>query len=246
MNRLILRQRLATSPIARLYRSVRFADAYQLDHRFIDACVNRRVSTILDIGAHHGESTAAYLARTQSEIVAFEPNPTAIAAFRSNIPPTPRVRLESVALSNEAGSAQFQITANDQASSLLTPDGDGAEAWGAPLEVRESVEVNVTTLDDWAGKSLPDSERSLALKIDVQGAEGLVLDGARRTLSERTSVLLAEVQLADVYDGQISLCEMLELVTTSGPLQLAGIAPCALSKDGVALQTDLLFLRREH
>ncbi len=56
---------------------------------------------------------------------------------------------------------------------------------------KSAIEVPITTLDDLTRKSGTESKWWSLVKMDVEGYEGFVLEGAQRTLS-RTEILVAE------------------------------------------------------
>jgi len=242
VNKYLVRQFLASSRLLRSVRLARSLDAVLIDNRFLSEVGKRGISQILDIGAHEGESTATYLSRTQADVYAFEPNPDACKVFEERLGAETRVQLSSVALNDAEGDATLNRTKNDQATSLLSPSAEGLRLWGAPLQPDGSFLAAGTTLDNWMIDHLPDAT-NVAIKIDVQGAEGRVLEGGMATLQERTELLVTEAQIAPTYDGQAGLNEILATLHGSTPLRLAAIAPCATGPDGRALQTDLLFIR---
>jgi hypothetical protein len=63
--------------------------------------------------------------------------------------------------------------------------------------------VNTTTLDDYV--FLDDAEPPAVVKIDVEGAEALVLRGARRTIAQFRPVLLVATHGPDVHSEAIGL-----------------------------------------
>lgn len=105
-------------------------------------------------------------------------------------------------LGREAGEARLFVTRRTTMSSTLRPDaGFFAPFWHKPshVEIVDEISAPARTLDSLLG------ERGLspdAIKIDVQGGEAAVLDGAGDTLSR--SVLCAEIEcsFAARYEGQ--------------------------------------------
>ena len=140
---------------------------------------------MLDIGAHIGMYTvaAALALGDRGRVLAFEPNPEARRQLEANLALNgcTNVIVSSQAVSDRAGEAVLHVpsTSDPSYSSL----GEGRFAEGEP------VAVETTTLDDAA------MSRGLTpafVKIDVEGGELAVLDGATQTLEARP-VLLVEV-----------------------------------------------------
>jgi FkbM family methyltransferase len=112
----------------------------------------------VDVGANIGVTVRLFAAQA-GHVHAFEPAPRALRLLQRNVSDLCNVTLYTVALSNENGTARFsELEALD--NSTLADDG---------------IDVPVRTLDSYGLK--PD-----VLKIDVEGFEHLVLEGARETL----------------------------------------------------------------
>ena len=119
----------------------------------------------------------------------------------------PTVQAECFALGAEPGRATFHAADLSEVSSLLAPD---------PLVVKRSVndtyrhqeiEVEVDTLQAFAARS--GIEHIDVLKLDVQGAELQVLEGAAELLREQQiDLLFVEVMFAANYSGQCYLDEL--------------------------------------
>lgn len=153
-----------------------------------------RDAVILDVGANIGIFSLSY-ARLCSEgtVYAFEPHPGTFEILVGNIALNrdlrDRVRPLNLGLSNAAGSADISIpTAKihsryDTAcrrlnSGLFSMHGDGVE----------KVTCRFVDLDAF----MPDVPRLDLMKIDVEGSEYEVLEGARRTIDRLRPVITLE------------------------------------------------------
>jgi FkbM family methyltransferase len=106
-----------------------------------------------------------------------------------------------LALGEQARGATLHITADPGCSSLFRPDRDALETFrelasSAPVDQQE---VSLQTLDDWAAASAVESID--VMKLDVQGAELAVLEGAERLLRDVRLIEL-EVTFNRIYEGQ--------------------------------------------
>jgi FkbM family methyltransferase len=136
-------------------------------------------SNCVDVGAHLGSTLSPFLKLApKGKHWAFEPLPQKAEWLRKKFPD---VEVRELALSETAGRATF--TEN------LTRSGfSGLVATiGAKDRVRE-VSVEVDRLDD----VIPAGERVDFLKIDVEGAEPMVLRGANRLLKQYAPPVLFE------------------------------------------------------
>jgi len=141
-----------------------------------------RTGTALDVGAWYGPWTRA-LARRVDQVVAFEPNPTVADVLRRTVPGNVEV-VEAV-----AGNAA------DATSTLwVPPSGRGTEGIASTLAHGEDalpVAVAATTVDAVTATL---SGPVTIIKIDVEGAEQAVLDGAIDTVTQHHPVLLIELE----------------------------------------------------
>lgn len=132
--------------------------------------------TLLDIGANRGEWSrkAVSLARSSHatlKVHAFEPHSGTRAMLDAAVSGLPEVQVESVALSNTAGTASFYSESAGAGTSSLHPvSGSQAES------------VTLTTLDAWVAER--QCRHVSMIKIDVEGFDSLVLEGATHTLGD--------------------------------------------------------------
>jgi FkbM family methyltransferase len=164
-------------------------------HRYIDRCVGPGM-TCFDIGANIG-AVATHLARNVGDagrVHAFEPVPALRARLEKNLARNgleTAVSVHSLALSNRTGEARLAIAGIDA-------DNQGLASLVASGEERltSTLTVPTITLDDFV------ADRNITridfMKIDIQGAEILLLDGARQTLLRLRPDLIMEVSPQDM------------------------------------------------
>lgn len=133
--------------------------------------VLRPGDTVLDIGANLGLTTliSAHLVGGEGRIHAFEPQPQVASLLRKTIVANglPNVTVHPHALGAKPGRATLTIPQhNAGAATLLAGSRSGV-----------SIEVEVRTLSQVVRESISDPVR--LLKIDVEGFEVDVLEGAR-------------------------------------------------------------------
>lgn len=140
---------------------------------------------VLDIGANVGDWTVSMAARVGplGKVIAFEPVPY----LAQTIAKTARVNrhgwveVQQIALGSAEGTAEFSVEhANSGGSRLGRVEGDFSH-----------ITVNTARLDAFLA-SRPDVSRLDFVKIDVEGFEEAVLQGARATLARFRPALLFE------------------------------------------------------
>lgn len=196
------------------------------------------IRRIYDVGANVGTWTLlAKAVIPEASVEAFEPFARHCAEFGNTLQGVGGVRLHSIALGSENGSASLRVTGNSDSSSLLPLAAASRAQFG--VEEVEQVRVEMRRLDDCRAEL--GLEFADLIKLDVQGYEMEVLKGATECLAHAKAVVV-EVSFAEYYEGQ---CLFHDLV---GYLARSGILLSALGEHtptGVALrQADMLFLRK--
>lgn len=192
---------------------------------------------IIDVGANRGQfSLACRLTLPKVPIVAFEPIPAEAAVFRRVHEGCGHVQLIEVALGESESSATLHLSRSADSSSLL-PITQQSEYFQQTDEVG-TLNVPVKTLDNVSRDWTP-SPRQL-LKLDVQGFELKVLQGAKRFLSECVYVYV-ECSEVELYEGQALRKEVESFLGTHGFRRASRHND--LFHNGELIQADYLFER---
>jgi FkbM family methyltransferase len=137
-----------------------------------------------------------------------------------------------VALGAFSGEIMFSVSPDLYGSSLLSPPcGYGCR----------SLKVPIATLDS-VGEERKVVGRGI-LKLDVQGAEHLVLAGAKRML-EQIDVLVVELSLSQLSEGAKGFEEMYRLIVSLGFEYFDDVGEWRCPVSGRLLQKDVLFIRQ--
>jgi FkbM family methyltransferase len=161
---------------------------------------------IWDIGAHFGFHSLGFAKLGAAEVVAFEPNSAnasmLTANLQRNVDLSPRIKTLPLALSDVDGESSFMQTADVAAGSSGSYLVDAQVPLGPESYVKfHEVAVKTARIDTLLTE--PTSFKTPhALKIDVEGAEVLVLKGATRLLTRFHPMLFIEVH---------HICAMCEL-----------------------------------
>jgi FkbM family methyltransferase len=151
-------------------------------HRLLDRSV-KAGDTVVDVGANIGWNAirAARLAGPRGRVVAVEPTPDTLEVLRRNVAASGLGTLvvEPVAAGSAGGTRDFFVRGGVSAVNSLYPDSRYAR-------VTEVLRVPVVRLDDLVEGA------AAVVKIDVEGAELDVLEGATRLLAAPGTVLIVE------------------------------------------------------
>ena len=216
-------------------------DAYMEMRRLFS---NVRIPVIFDVGAHHGECVARFVRHFPSaRIFAFEPFPESFEVLRGSTQADTNVRLFDFGLAEQSGPRSFHSNQSSATNSLLSSDEQSKATWGSGLlETKEVVNARFRTVDEMMAELALDHMD--ILKLDVQGAEPLVMKGARRTCLEgRIRAVYCEIITKPTYHGQSRIDEVLALFHNLG-FDLHNLYSLNHSDDGRLRQLDALFTVR--
>ncbi len=156
--------------------------------RFVERFVQPGM-TVLDVGSHHGLYTllASRRVGASGRVLTFEPSPRERRKLRLHLALNlaGNARLEPLALGSENGEADFhQVNGVETGCNSLRPP--------AVLDPVRRLRVSVARLDDVLQRK--GIERVDFIKLDVEGAELAVLEGAEKLLQQPPRpVMLIEV-----------------------------------------------------
>lgn len=177
-------------------------DAGYLKQKTLVELLGYKSVTIFDIGANIGQSIEKYREIFPAcKLYSFEPNPDTFSILHERYNAAPGVRCEQLALGASQGISSFYATNCPEASSLLPPEEFVRKRSPNRNYDYKLLEVPVDTLDNTLQRlNIPAID---ILKIDVQGAELGVLQGAESLLkSTNIDIIYLEVLFAENYAGQ--------------------------------------------
>lgn len=198
---------------------------------------------VLDVGANIGQyGTALRSSGYRHRIVSCEPLSDAFAHLTKRSLKDAKWTVVNTAVGAEPGSLDINVSANSYSSSLLPMTSAHTDAAPGSEFVRTET-VPVTTVADLVREQGVDPARTL-LKIDTQGYEAPVLDGAGDLLGRFAAISL-ELSFVPLYEGQ----QLFDQLT--GRLREAGYTLYGLDagfgdpRTGRMLQCDGLFVRSD-
>jgi FkbM family methyltransferase len=156
-------------------------------------------TTVWDVGANVGlfAFAAAGKAGVSGNVFAIEADPWCAQLLRrtANLRAADRapVTVISAAVAQQCGLQQFQLAQRSRASNALS--GFGHSQMGGVRELQTVVTLSL----DWLIEFLPAPQ---VLKIDVEGAEAVVLRGANALFAKSRPIVLCEV--AEVNKDEVS------------------------------------------
>jgi FkbM family methyltransferase len=222
---------------------VRYRPANDPDQRLVHLLRRYGVKTLLDVGANVGQFANRIIAAGYPDrIISFEPVSSSHSMLLKNAEGYDQWRVaRRCALGRENRKVMVNIAGNSESSSLLPM----LERHISALPISKylgSEETELIRLDDVLEEYLPaDKVTPLALKMDVQGFEGEVLEGAPETL-QQTKVIYTEMSLSPLYEREVPFFDLYSKILKLG-FRCVGISPGFLDPaTWEVLQVDATFV----
>lgn len=177
---------LSFSPLLHAHISKNGQLEYE-DHvaHVIEECLGRG-DVFYDAGANVGifAFMAATLVGEKGAVYAFEPEPNNVLCFQRSLESAPvhNVELHDIALGGEDGNMTFDRRGGAFSGRLVDSEDE--------IESDGVCEIQVRSIDSLLAAGMPPPS---LIKIDVEGGEGLVLEGAKETLRAHKPAVLCEM-----------------------------------------------------
>lgn len=174
-----------------------YALAARLEVEYLARFLSERgVTHVVDVGANDGTFCLELRAvGYEGALLSFEPAPEPYSRLRRHAGRDPGWTVRPVALGDRREDLPFNVTRASGFGSLLTPNALARRVFPGGTDIVERITVRCRRLDEVAPEIAQDpSSRRVFLKIDTQGYDLKVLDGAAGVLD---AVIGIQVELSD-------------------------------------------------
>ena len=163
--------------------------------------VTERRGTFIDIGAHIG-TYSVNLSERFDEVICFEPNPEIFECLALNIKSYDNVNALNYLLSNKTQKYNFAQEPGNSGKSRIVSEK-------APNTIKIKSHTLDDVLSDYSGKID-------LIKIDAEGSELRIVEGAKKTLQTHNPIILIEVLETEIIQSKSKVLMLLnELGYTS-------------------------------
>jgi FkbM family methyltransferase len=208
-------------------------------HRFDVDCV-------FDIGANTGQYAEMLREKAgyRGEILSYEPNPNVVATLRERAKGDLNWHINEVALGCAAGRRPFNIMANDQFSSFLSPSETDTKLCTQLNRIERRIDVETHTLaQEFANWSQQIRFRHPFLKMDTQGNDVAVIQGGESVLRNFIGIQ-TELAIKRLYDGAPEFVDALEYIRSMG-FELSALVPNNEGHFPQLIEIDAILIRKD-
>lgn len=170
---------------------------------------------LIDIGARGGVSSIFKPASKLFNVLGFEPDPAEVMKIKNDLGEKSSwadILLESIAVSDKSGIEEIYLLKHQVNSSMYPVNENIFRRYKLDgFQLEKKIKINVDTIDNLVfSERMANKNYGEILKIDTQGAELKILQGAERTLEERTTCILCEAAFFTPYEN-VTLFSELEI-----------------------------------
>ena len=204
------------------------------------------VDLVVDVGGNLGQYAGLLRRRVgwRGPLITVEPIPSLGHALQRQFGSDVNWALASCALGEEPGRCRFNVMSGHELSSLLAPSHAATDRLDWQNQVREQIEVEVSTLALLLDEHpLARGARNVYVKLDVQGYELHVLRGAKACLN-RVAALQAEASVIPIYAGVPPYYELMRDIEAMG-FQLSFLPAHDYSQVPDMIDFDCHFVNRQ-
>lgn len=215
----------------------------RVQKRYSQLLNNQNIDTVLDVGANTGQFAISLRKLGYSKkIVSFEPVKAPYEELCRHSKLDTSWVAEPYALGEQNGKTMINISGNSYSSSILDMLPEHIESAPSSEYVAQE-EIEIKRLDNVFQKICAE-DANVLLKIDTQGFEKSVLEGAEGILDKIKMVEL-EMSLVPLYEDGILYDEIIKFMETKG-FQLYSLEHVFSNpKTGQLLQVDGIFVRKD-
>jgi len=173
-----------------------------------------KINTLFDIGANHGQYSKNMREMGYTgEIISFEPLNSAFSELEKVSSRSKNWIVNNYALGNKNTKSTINVAGNSYSSSILEMLPNHLNS--APeSEYIAQQEINIKTLDS-IYKSFCTPKKNVMIKIDTQGYEKNVLEGATKSL-KNIKIIQLEMSLLPLYESEVLFIEMIGYLEKKG------------------------------
>lgn len=207
---------------------------------------SRNIDCVFDVGAfdgHFGRFLRGPV-RYTGLIMSFEPQPDSYAQLQESASADDKWHVFNLALGSAPGRQEMNLMEKPWFSSLLAPSDATPANMAARNSVKETVSVEVSTLDAMFPKlAAQHGFQRPFLKMDTQGFDLEVFKGGANSI-ERFLAMQSEVAVIPIYQGAPSWRDALAVYEQAG-FEVSALFDVSRSEDLRVVEFDAILARAQ-
>jgi FkbM family methyltransferase len=212
---------------------ISLGDHYNFEAHLEQIINTYQIDTVIDIGANEGQfGSKIRKLGFEGQICSFEPVKKVYETLEKRTTDDQKWIAYNIALGSEAGQMPINVSESSDFSSILDPNEFGSVRFRG-IKVARTEMISVCRLDDFLKKTTDLKGKRILLKIDTQGYDFQVFEGAKGIL-DNVCAIVSELSLIPIYHGMKDYLEMLGVYQRSG-FSVSGIYPVSRNKQTLSL-----------
>lgn len=238
----VVKHAISRALALRGYQIVKRQDVHSLKEHLLYVLADQRVDCVIDVGAHRGDyGSFLRAAGYRGPIVSFEPVESSYRELVRNSAADPTWSAERLALGSRDELREIAVASSADFSSFRSFTRFGSDAFANETRVDHSESVRICRLDSILSQVVPAGAARIFLKLDTQGWDVEVLQGACGCL-DRIVALQLEVSARPIYEGMPTYLDALGYATSLG-FQLTDAVPVVRDRRNRVIEFDCVLVR---
>lgn len=221
---------------------IKMVDQFNNSYRLTQSFKKKKINFVFDIGANEGQfvKELRYYGY-KDEVISFEPLKDAHKKLLKESQNDYKWHVyEPIAIGNKNTKNKINISKNSVSSSILNINQAHIDNAPESVFIGQQI-INEKKLED-IFYEIDIKDKKLFLKIDAQGYEYQILEGASKILNQINGILV-EVSLIELYEGQKKWLDIVKFIENNGFSLWSVDRGFSNKKNGRTLQVDMCFFK---
>ena len=202
------------------------------------------INLVIDVGANNGQF--GRLIRKigyKGDILSFEPVRSSFEKLRENSANDKRWRQIKLALGNKKGTEIINVFDSTDFSSILDPNEFGKQTF-KQIRTSQKETIEIDTLDNILANDMHLKTRKIFLKMDTQGYDLNVFNGAKNSVNSIVAIL-SEISFLPIYEGMPDYHQVLKEFEANG-FVVTGLFPVTRNKNLSIIEMDGVLINKQY
>lgn len=203
-----------------------------------------KINLVIDVGANNGQF--GRLLREigyKGDILSFEPVSSTFEKLQKNSVNDKKWRQVKLALGNKKGTGVINVFDSTDFSSILNPNEFGKKTF-QQIRTSQAETIEIDTLDNILANDNDLKTRRIFLKMDTQGYDLNVFNGAKNSLNSIVAIL-SEISFLPIYEGMPDYHQVLKEFEING-FAVTGLFPVTRNNNLSLIEMDGTLINEQY